>query len=79
MKLLEYHDILNGELFHRSAVLESAWDDIQQAVACTDWPHGSGAFTIYPESGKKSGQGNGVKLIASVARSGDRPNRRCLA
>jgi len=63
VKLLEYHDILNGELFHRSAVLKSAWDDIQQAVACTDWPHGSGAFTIYPESGKKSGQGNGVKLI----------------
>ncbi len=29
----------------------------------TDWPHGSGSFTIYPESGKKSGQGNGVKMI----------------
>ena len=35
----------------------------ERAVALTDWPHGSGTFTIYPESGKKSGQGNGVTLI----------------
>lgn len=63
MKLLEYHDILNGELFTSSVVLKQAWDDVQQAVALTDWPHGSGLFTIYPESGKKGGQGNGVKLI----------------
>lgn len=63
MKLLEYHDILNGELFANSMVLKQAWDDVQQAVELTDWPHGSGSFTIYPESGKKSGQGNGVKLI----------------
>ena len=63
MKLLEYHDILNGELFASSIALQRAWADVQQAVALTDWPHGSGSFTIYPESGKKSGQGNGVKLI----------------
>ena len=63
MKLLEYHDILNGHLFADSSVLRQAWDDVRQAVALTDWPHGSGFFTIYPESGKKSGQGNGVKLI----------------
>lgn len=63
MKLLEYHDILNGDLFVRSPVLEQAWNEIQQAVALTDWPHGSGSFTIFPESGTKSGQGNGVKLI----------------
>lgn len=63
MKLLEYHDILNGDLFTSSMVLQQAWADVQQAVALTDWPHGSGSFTIYPESGKKSGQGNGVKLI----------------
>lgn len=63
MKLLEYHDILNGGLFERSEILQKAWNDIEQAIALTDWPHGSGSFTIYPESGKKSGQGNGVKLI----------------
>ena len=28
-----------------------------------EWPVGSGSFTIYPESGKRSGEGNGVKPI----------------
>lgn len=63
VKLLEYHDILNPGLFTQSLVLQTAWGEVQQAVALTDWPHGTGSFTIYPESGKKSGQGNGVKRI----------------
>ncbi len=37
------------------------------AVKSVDWPLGSGLFTIYPESGKKSGQGNGVKPIKNLA------------
>lgn len=63
MKLVEYYDILNGELFATSPVLRQAWMEVQEAITLTDWPHGSGSFTIYPESGKKCGQGNGVKLI----------------
>lgn len=63
MKLLEFHDILNPELFNTSKALKQAWTEVQQAISATDWPHGSGKFTIYPESGKKSGQGNGVKPI----------------
>lgn len=63
MKLVECHDILNPRLFSASDVLKQAWDDVQRAISLTDWPHGSGTFTIYPESGKKSAQGNGVKLI----------------
>jgi len=27
-----------------------------------DWPRGSGTFTIYPELGKKRGDGNGVPI-----------------
>lgn len=63
MRLLEHHDILNPELFKQSAALQVAWGDVREAIARTDWPHGSGSFTIYPECGKKSGKGNGVKLI----------------
>jgi hypothetical protein len=37
--------------------------DIRQAISSIHWPPGSGAFTIRPESGKKTGQGNGVKPI----------------
>lgn len=63
MKLLETHDLLNPSLFSTSPSLGDAWSDVEAAIAATDWPHGSGSFTIYPESGKKSGMGNGVKPI----------------
>ena len=63
MKLLEYYDILNPELFGTSQNLRTAWDEIQRAIALTDWPHGTGRFIIYPECGKKAGEGNGVKPI----------------
>jgi transcriptional regulator with XRE-family HTH domain len=63
MRILEHHDILNADLFERSDALREAWDDVREAIAQTDWPHGAGTFTIYPESGKKRGEGNGVKLI----------------
>jgi hypothetical protein len=36
---------------------------IHQAVRRCEWPIGSGSFTIHPQSGKKRGQGNGVKPI----------------
>ncbi len=39
-----------------------------------DWPPGSGKFTIYPQSGKKRGEGNGVgpiklRLMAQLAKA----------
>jgi len=37
--------------------------DVRDAVAAVHWPPDSGTFTIYPESGKKRGEGNGVKPI----------------
>jgi len=36
---------------------------INQAVRHTVWPPDADDFTIYPESGKKRGEGNGVKPI----------------
>jgi len=36
---------------------------IKQAIAVVHWPEGAKSFTIYPESGKKRGEGNGVKPI----------------
>lgn len=37
--------------------------EIQQAIAVVHWPEGSRSFTIYPESWKRRGEGNGVKPI----------------
>lgn len=36
---------------------------IYVAIRSVDWPTGTGSFTLYPESGKKRGEGNGVKPI----------------
>lgn len=36
---------------------------VHEAVRRVSWPPGKKGFTIYPESGKKSGEGNGVKPI----------------
>jgi hypothetical protein len=65
MKIVEVHDLLNQDLFINSPELINAWKEIEEAINITDWPHGTGSFTIYPESGKKRGMGNGVKPIKS--------------
>lgn len=38
-------------------------EQIHRAVMACEWPIGSGKFTIYPQSGKKRGEGNGVVPI----------------
>lgn len=63
MKIVEVCDILNASRFNDSPELSQAWQDVQDAVAATDWPHGSGRFSIFPQSGKKRGEGNGVLPI----------------
>lgn len=63
MKIIDVIDIFNPHLFETVPALSQAWDEVREAIQATDWPHGSGSFTIYPESGKKSNQGNGVKPI----------------
>jgi hypothetical protein len=55
-------------LIHKGAFAESEeWQKIRQdildAIQKVENPRGSGKFSIYPESGKKSGMGNGVKPI----------------
>ncbi len=63
VKIAEFHDIVSTGEFVRSREWSRAWTDVKAAIRATDWPHGSGKFTIYPESGKKRGKGNGVKPI----------------
>ena len=43
--------------------LEDTRKQIHDAIRRCEWPVGSGSFTIYPESGKGRGKGNGVKPI----------------
>jgi hypothetical protein len=61
--LVEEIDVINPSGAKTSTGIAAALAEIRAAIAGVHWPPGSGAFTIYPESGKKSGMGNGVVPI----------------
>jgi len=39
---------------------------IETSIKAVEWPPGSGSFTIHAQSGKKRGQGSGVKPIKDI-------------
>lgn len=55
--------LINTGEFTKSEGFKSINNQIHEAITKVVWPPGSDKFTIYPESGKKTGQGNGVKPI----------------
>jgi len=63
MKIVERCDILSKGRFADSRAWKKACADVEKAILATDWPHGSGKFTIYPQSGKERGKGSGVVPI----------------
>jgi hypothetical protein len=63
MKIVRVETLLSTGRFARSKEWAAIRQQVLDAVGKVDWPPGSGSFTIYPESGKKTGQGNGVKPI----------------
>lgn len=63
MKIVGRHDILRAGEFPASDVWREACIEVDEAVRATDWPHGTGRFLIYPQSGKARGEGNGVVPI----------------
>jgi hypothetical protein len=67
MKIVETHDILSVGMFSKSKEWHISCKQIKDAIHAVDWPHGSGSFTIYPQSGKKRGEGNGVVPIKNHA------------
>lgn len=63
MKIVHIETLISRGKFPVSAEWKSIRRTVCNAVSSVDWPPGSGKFTIYPQSGKKSGEGNGVKPI----------------
>ncbi|MDP3909183.1 MAG: hypothetical protein Q8Q14_02230 [Gemmatimonadales bacterium] len=63
MRIIETLDVFANGTFPASAEWAKVSADVEKAIKATDWPHGSGTFTIYPESGKKRDMGNGVVPI----------------
>lgn len=63
MKIVETVVLLSRGDFAASQEWANIRATIHDAIAQAEWPVGAGSFTIHPESGKKSGQGNGVVPI----------------
>lgn len=63
MKIVAVHTLINCGSYAKSRHWRQIRDQIHDAVRSCQWPPGSGSFTIYPQSGKKRGQGNGVSPI----------------
>jgi len=63
VKIVAVHTLIGVGSYAKSRHWRRARNEIHKAVRSCEWPPGSGSFTIYPESGKRRGEGNGVKPI----------------
>jgi len=66
MKIEQIERIIDAGTFSQSADWLRIEEQIFQAIQFIEWPPGSGSFTLRKESGKKRGQGSGVKPIKSA-------------
>ena len=63
MKLVHIERLIDRGLFARSAEWKRIDSEIRDAIHRVRWPPGAGEFTIFPQSGKARGEGNGVVPI----------------
>ena len=63
MKIVQEVTLISAGEYARSKEWNSTRASLHRAIKEVGWPPGSGSFTIFPESGKKRREGNGVKPI----------------
>lgn len=63
MKIVKVETLISAGPFPQSKYWRKIRNNIHGEIKGMDHPTGSGKFTIYPESGKKRGEGNGVVPI----------------
>jgi len=66
VKIIKIETLISTGNFAKSKFWIDARNTVCAAISAVDHPVGSGKFTIHPESGKKRGQGNGVKPIKDL-------------
>ena len=80
MKIVREETLISCGSYAKSEEWKQTRAGLHKAISEVDWPLGSGKFTIYPESGKKRGKGNGVKpikngLIEELSKQGWKPEQ----
>jgi len=63
VKIIREETLISCGAFAESDAWKATRQKLQAAIKAVAWPQGSGSFTIYPQSGKKRGEGNGVTPI----------------
>ena len=63
MNIAQIERIIDAGTFSQTEDWKTIEEQIFQAIQSIEWPPGSGSFTLFDESGKKRGQGSGVKPI----------------
>jgi hypothetical protein len=63
MKITRVETLISIGDFALSKRWKTVRSKLHRAIKAVDWPPGSKKFTIYPQCGKKRGEGNGVKPI----------------
>src|SRR5581483_1494040 len=63
LRLITQTDLLNAPVPGFEKVRDRVFDDIRDAIRAVCWPEGAETFTIFDQSGKKRGEGSGVKPI----------------
>jgi hypothetical protein len=63
MQIKHHVTLINKGEFPKSEEFKSIINEINTSITKVVWPLNSDKFIIYPESGKKRGEGNGVKPI----------------
>jgi hypothetical protein len=80
MKIIREETLISCGEYAKSKAWKRTRATLYKAITRVDWPRGSGKFTIYPESGKKRGEGNGVTpikegLIEELTKQGWKPEQ----
>ena len=63
MKIVREETLISRGKYAASAEWKGTRESLYKAIREVDWPRGTGKFTIYPQSGKRRGEGNGVTPI----------------
>lgn len=63
MKLVEFRVLASRGVFPVSKHWARVEKQVRQAIRAVVWPRGSRFFTIHPQTGKRRGEGSGVKPI----------------
>ncbi len=81
MKLVTITSLIDAGGFTQTPTWQRISSAVKEAIEAIRWPPDAPNFTIFPESGKKHGQGNGVKpikeaFVLKLVSSGWKPEQR---